>query len=504
MSSISGISPDANAAWREYHSKVRSRLRTILGRTKREGTLRLIVNRTVELQATFDDLEKSREFRAFVEAVRTTGAAAGYHKGGASSWENSIRNALRRSGYYSGVATGERINSNVVMRRLLRAFEPHDFTVTYLAPMEYVWLEAPRIACRTFTITKFTASELDKILETTICKLFYPWAVANTEILCSYWFIVVREKRSLQPLGKISIDLGSIGKVTPQYSPYPVLERAFQRLAMYDWLPDWAHNNTSQKGKKKEVDWEGWLGFKIPFVIRITDNILDSPRRVPNLGTLEVEPFFDPFTNEEIGERPSRHINLDGKQTQALQQCLISVDAMLGNVEPLPPGWSFMMRALGFLVKGFFTKGLEQLLWHITALESLFGEDRPGLTKLMARRISLVLGDTTSQKKEISNRFEELYNFRSKLVHGSELKSEVWEGHLKIARDFARRSLMWFLCFSREIRMAEKHSSFSTPPGRQEILAVIDSRPAAIIQLGKILKSVPKSFPAVRKWQEPF
>jgi hypothetical protein len=92
----------------------------------------------------------------------------------------------------------------------------------------------------------------------------------------------------------------------------------------------------------------------------------------------------------------------------------------------------------------------------------------------------------------------------SKLVHGSELDSEVWEGQLKVARDFARRSLLWFLSFLEEFSKVGKRSPSAILAERKEILAVIDWRAGAIIQLAKILKSVPPSFPAVKAWQEPW
>jgi Apea-like HEPN len=246
------------------------------------------------------------------------------------------------------------------------------------------------------------------------------------------------------------------------------------------------------------------LGFKIPFVIRLTNNIFDRPERSPNLETLETELYFDQITNEEIGEQPSRYISLDEDQTRTLEQCLKRVDAMLSNIEPFLASWSFLKIGLGFLGKGFFARGLEQLLWHITALEALFGEDRPGLTQLMARRVALVLGETEAQQRDISNRFEELYKLRSKLVHGSELKGEVWEGQLKVARDLARRSLLWFLSFLEEFSKVGKRSPSAMFAERKELLAVIDSRAEAIIQLAKLLKSVPQSFPAVKAWQEPW
>jgi hypothetical protein len=147
----------------------------------------------------------------------------------------------------------------------------------------------------------------------------------------------------------------------------------------------------------------------------------------PNLEVLETEPYFDPFTEEELGKQPSRYINLDREETQALERCLRMVDGLLRVVEPFNGNWPFLARGLGFFIKGVFAKGLEQLLWHITALETLFGEDRPGITALMARRVAAVLGETEADRKTIRKRFEDLYKLRSELVHGSELNTEVWE-----------------------------------------------------------------------------
>lgn len=497
----SGIDPCVEASWAQYDTKVKGKLRTLGWRKK--GSLKLLINRKQEIQTSLDALEKSREFDAFVDQVRTTVIANGHHKGGKSFWEHAIRNALRRCGYYYGFSAGRVPSSQAVLKRVFRAFEPHEITITYLAPLEYVRLETSQINCRYFSIKQFTQSQLDEAFMTEVCELFYPWATINTGFLSSYWFLVVKEKRSLRSLGRIECDLGSVGKVTPQYSPYPALEKALQALAMYNWLPDWANNKTERRGKKRE-EWKGWLGFKIPFVIRITDSILDSPQRAPNLELLETEPYFDQRTNEELGEHPSCYIHLSSEQTQVLAKCLTTAEAMVGNIRVLAESSSFLSRALGFLVKGFFAKGLEQLLWHMTVLEALFGEDRPGLTPLIANRVALALGKTKDQRTTIRKQFQELYDLRSTLVHGSELKNVVWEGHLKDARELARRSLLWFLSFAGEIGKSKKRSKITMLPERKELLAVLDSRPEAIVHLARTLKSVGSSFPAIETWQEPW
>jgi hypothetical protein len=58
-------------------------------------------------------------------------------------------------------------------------------------------------------------------------------------------------------------------------------------------------------------------------------------------------------------------------------------------------------------------------------LEALFGEDRPGISKRLRRRIGTVLAGTETERKEIGSRFAELYEFRSRLVHGDEFEQQV-------------------------------------------------------------------------------
>ncbi len=67
--------------------------------------------------------------------------------------------------------------------------------------------------------------------------------------------------------------------------------------------------------ERQEKDLErGWRGFSIPFVLRVDDNLLSSPRRAPDLSRLETELFVDE-TGREIGEVPAVAIHLNGVET---------------------------------------------------------------------------------------------------------------------------------------------------------------------------------------------
>jgi virulence-associated protein VapD len=494
MSAKICVDKNLEEVWEQYAALIRKQLERLRFEKTQKGTLRLVRNQAIEVRETIDRLEKSREFSSLVQIMRSTVMAAGYHKGNLSFWENAIRSALRRSGVYTRLANSHRVSSKAMLRLLIGLFGRKNRNITYLAPIEYVTLSAHRISAETFEIRTFSKAELDSLLDISVRQLFYPWAVIDTSVLSDYWFIVVREKKPIFPIGKINIDLASVGKVSIQYSPYHPLERAIQRLALFDWQPDYT------RGNSKKEEWQGWLGFHIPFVLKVSDNLLEAPTRAPSLSSLETEPDFDPATGEELGERPAWYINLDEQETEALARCLSTVDKLLGNIRIAENVWPFISRGLGFLVKGFFEKGLEQLLWHITVLEALLGEDRAGVTTRLARRIGAILGASEAERKAIRKQFEQLYEFRSNLVHGNQFRKQIWAGHLLEARGLARKTLIWFLYFLNSVLKKSGSREPQGLPKREELLAFIDFEQDAARRVSGLIKSLPPGFPAVSTW----
>lgn len=451
------------------------------------------------LQTAIEPLEESELFSALANNVRHEVESKGYHKGGISFWHHAVKAFLRRSNYYSGIANSKALNSKVSLQRMLSAFDRRHETVRYMAPMEYVEFEQDNLRFQTFAIQKFSKAQLDHLFDVELNKLYFPWAVIDTISLSNYWFIVVKERRPIRPLGKIRINLGSIGKVDIKYSPFPVLENVFQRLALFDWQPDYGRYDMPSE----RPEWQGWLGFNIPFVIKLSDNLLKAPQPAPILSELETEPYFDPITNEELGEQPARYINLNSQETRTFARFIKETDQLIREISSAETNWPFLSRALRFHVKGFFTKGLEQLLWHITVIESLFGEDTPGVTKRLARRTAAAIGPSEKERKQIKQRFDALYDFRSRLVHGDAFKKQIWEGHLREARDMARKSLLWFLHLTNKTLSTNRGKNRSGIPNREELLALIDLRADATTRLAKIIRSAPPTFPAIPSWSDP-
>ena len=257
-----------------------------------------------------------------------------------------------------------------------------------------------------------------------------------------------------------------------------------------------------EKLQEKDLK-KGWVGFTIPFVIRISDDLLSSPSSAPDVSKLAIEPAFDSQTGEEIGESPTVCIHLDKGETKNFSTCTREAETLLSGLEVEQNGWLFVENALGYFIKAFFTDGVEQLLWHIATLEALLGEKGEGVTERLARRVTYILRATKGERKRIRKQFKELYNFRSDLVHGNSFKSKVYIGHLRQARNFAKQTLLWFLHYLAYIQAnLPQDTQIEKIPNRDDLLLLLDLDQNRRARIGPFVNILPPQFPCVSKWAE--
>jgi hypothetical protein len=439
-----------------------------------------------------DDLESSAEFDKLV--LETRSAFSGdYHGKSKSVWRVALKNFFRRSGYYSDVFEGKSVDGDAALERYREAFQRRKIEVSYLAPMEYVRFAEESMKFGTFEIMRFGADALNSIFQNKINEVFYPWASVDVGQLQDYWFVRVREMLPAHQIGSIKILWDEISRVDVRYTAYPkAIEVVLKQLALFNW------REVEQVEKDLET---GWRGFCVPFVLRLSDNLLDSPRLSPDFSRLEKMPVFDSLTGEELGEEPLTYIRLNQKGTDEFKGFIRHVNDLTNRLGASEKGWEFLEVAFGFFIKAFFAEGLEQMLWHITTLEALLGEKGSGVTARLAGRIASILGKGEQEKATVKNEFNELYNFRSDLVHGNRFKKEVYVGHLRNARDQARETLLWFLHYLDWIQTKiSANSPAEEFPTRGEILSLIDLDEHARNRLGQIMKTLPSEFPSVQSW----
>ena len=184
-----------------------------------------------------------------------------------------------------------------------------------------------------------------------------------------------------------------------------------------------------------------------------------------------------------------------------MEERLREFSERLGDIDQHQPQWRFALTALGFLTKAMRTRGLEQLLWHITAIEAILGQKSDGLTSLLKRRIGAIFGGSESDMRGIRKRFSTLYEYRSDLVHGNaELDDRrIVQGHLAESRDLARGVVAWatgLLAHAARTHPAGRESI----PSREDLLLLLDMTARSRSSVASLLPKLPPEFPAIERW----
>lgn len=448
-------------------------------RAARVGVVRLVHDSNRLLRESVATLEETEAFKALVVATRTA-----FHpkpsRGDHSLWEHAAKNFFRRSGLYATAAAGNSIDGGQAFARYTSAFRSTERVVTYLAPIEHVKFAADCLDLGSFQVRRFTKADLERMLEVDINRIFYQWGLTDVGVLADYWYVTLKKTVQRKDPGHIPINLADIDKVAPTFARFPELSEALLPLACFRWQAD----------------------LCIPFLIVVDDDILRSPRSRPAIDQLDREPAFDSSTGEELDfDWPTIWTSLDQEETEGCEAFVRSIASEIRQLESRPE-WQFFERAGRYLLKGFFAEGFEQLLWHITTVDALLGDDAPGAANRLARRVAAIFGTRTTPENVIRERFRELYDFRSRFVHGAAIEKQALTNHLHEARETARALVVWFLAFLTHTRDVVRREGLQVPP-RKVLLQMIDidSKAKSEIQtMLKITETLPEGFPVVSDW----
>ena len=360
-------------------------------------------NKARHLCDLVDQLEERPDFSALLEATRSAFRSDDWHSSKSEScWRDPVRNFFRRTGYYNDTFFKDSDTSRDLFQRYENAFQRRTVQATYLAPLEFVEFPKPELKFSGFDIRKFDRKELDKFVGNDVNRVYYPKAEVDTCILQEYWFIVVKTPEEVPRLRPplLTISKEALGFVSPKYTRFPPeIERVLERLVLFDWLEKPQKEIPQKEQKPQKACWPYGLpfGFETPFVLRVDDNDLKSPSIAPDCSKLKsyIPKSEDPNTGEEY---KAHHVlfDLNESRVAAFEEFTQRADECLGHLrlETDDTHWPFLKVAIDNLIKAFFTDGLEQLLWHITALEALLGERGPGVTASIVRRSAAILGAT--------------------------------------------------------------------------------------------------------------
>jgi len=463
------------------------------------------IGTAMELRALVEKLEKMSIFKELVQETHFVFSGRNRSKSEYAefTWRQPVENFFRNTGFYIDLFEGKTPEIEANFDRYSQALTMQKTQRRYLAPMEYVQFAEECMDLGEFRICRFQGGNLNTILRNRINQVFYPWASIETGNLQNYWFVDVTETVPAHKWGHIDVDWTKLEQVSISYTRYPrPLELVFRQLSLFDWQPSWLEASDSDSQDKEGDLKRGWLGFSIPFILTVDDSLLNSPARAPEISHLDLEPVFDQQNEEEIGARPNVFIHLDQKETDSFKAFMLRISEFSSAFQKRQNEWRFLDIAWDYLLKAFLTPdSLEQLLWHVVVLEALFGERRQPVASRLPLRIASLFGESKEEKKAIKDQINELYDFRSSLVHGSYIRETIYVGHLRHARNLARRTVLWFLNYLNytQVAQTEDRTNQDTPT-REDILTLLDLDQKSRIRVGSLVQRLPDGFPKIQGW----
>jgi len=462
---------------------------------KRNGVFKLYHNKELEFSKFIIDMESHLIFDELVK--ETYKFKYGYYFKKKESkldfslneMKRKIINYFKRSGCYYDIFTSrEDVFSNYTLIKYLDALTRKEKEQNYFAPMEYVGFAEHLMDFDQFRIQKVTADELDNMLNNKINKIFFKRSYIKMEQLKEledYWFICFTKKYPVQEYrGKYRIKIDQdFTHADIEFAQFPIeILPIIKILSLFDWKADWLKNINRDNNSIETSA----IKFRIPFVLITDDDLLELPKAAPDFTILKTE-LVNMINNNgsiDVYEVPERNIILNKERTDNFITFIAYTNRLYSSLRIDENGWHFLNLSLDFYLKGFFSNGLEQLLWNITSIEALLGgkdggyeKDRDGiskqegLTEKLSRRIGLILTKERSHQKEIKEDFKDLYDYRCDLVHGNMFENRALIKHILKTRDICRKIILNYIYYLYKIQCNLSDNEKVT---RESILFKID------------------------------
>jgi len=522
-----------------------------------KGIYRVLINESLELKALVHETEKHH---AFVDLVEATNAAFeekdsmllkgiqynfidafpdGFVPG--FQWRVAISTFFRRTGCYNKLYHSEELDADSLFEDYCKAFEKNSIELTYLLRLPFVNFEGcPFMDFDDFKLEKLDKDQLANIFQINVNKAFYPWALVDIESMVDQWFICAHESVTFTELEDSFLHEVDSETVLFKYTELPPnVESALKILSLCNWvhggiefkekhheliailpsLPDFlkGENEESKRERGKKIVnikkehvkglYDDFYPFEISDILTVGDHPLLFPMRhlrtadhSPNVYHEIEDPIIKKARADDADGQFDSHFshNLNTEQTQLFIEFIKNARGLLKNIRSVENKWNFIDTALNYFIKAFYADGMEQLLWHIIVLEALFSE-RKEIQNTLAKRISVILGNTEARRKYLREKIKKLYDYRCTLVHGRTKGKRVEYEHLRLARQLARKTLLWFLNYLNYLKNKQVKASPQLP-ARKKILRLLDSPERKEIDKEKLLDDFPKGFPNIGEW----
>lgn len=330
-----------------------------------------------------------------------------------------------------------------VSAAILEAFVATEVKLVHLCPMDQAddW---PPLRFGPCEVRKFTSDELSLVFQPARLRRHFHSYSFDASSFSKFTWLKIPEMRSLtKPVGSRAIPIfyqgwdEPFGTIEPHSRAWPnIVERALFALLLLPWEEMTEHASFE------------WRGFRVPWCHTINPDIFSQLSLPPHADSLSWEPdiFDHPITGESIElERPAALDLVPGAKSQFASLD----DQRWRNIETAVASNLFNPLVVHFLTRAFASRGIDEFIGHIIAVEAALGMARdhdrsvrskingknPGATERVARRVAGLAGPAHSEQE-----FKNLFKLRSDFVHGNNLGSISPQDRIaarKLARDVA-------------------------------------------------------------------
>jgi len=177
--------------------------------------------------------EKGQEFQDLVREVAAAYYPEGLANGSLSTLSRQSGDFFRLSGIYCDLFDDQPVQANEQLARFRSSLGARTRTITYYAPIEWVYFSKETIRFGEFEIRFLKTAEMEAIFSNRIRRIFYPWARVSVAELDGYWFLIAKETIPVDPPGKSFFRIPGVDPHHPRFST--PIDRALSLLALGDW-----------------------------------------------------------------------------------------------------------------------------------------------------------------------------------------------------------------------------------------------------------------------------
>ncbi len=440
--------------------------------------------RYTQIRRLVHDLENSNEFTQLIEA--TAGCFGEPSKRISRAWTGAIHSFFAQSGIYGSLFDGRAVDPSKCLTGYMDQFSSVEHDVLYLLPLEGVSLACNTLDFGDCFIRHYSEAELKELVRWDAQCDFYTAPESNWAAFASgFWFFCVHGRKRARKRGIIAYGQSSYVPTVPVFFSLEI-SSALEVLALFDWRPPWLKFNSG--GDLQEAS-SPMAELGIPFVLEVPHDLTDWPPRLPRLSSIHVEvESLDPDDAEVA--IPFAYLPLNSERTAELRGFSKIGDKLkeIYNCDCIET--VFLKTALGFFRAGAMDASFSGFLWNLSALEALFGE-KSSVTESVARRLVTVYWGDDQRKGTAKKKFRDLYDIRSKVLHGDREFSEVSSFDVAIARILARDAILYSIDVLHGVALSlTKQAGTGTKFTRRHFLQVTEMSPDDRHVLLKVLPSV--------------